>query len=636
MIDRNAVLPAAWNALVNALCKEAPHLQNTLAPDVARFSRTKATPGGLSVAFTTSLLGYNGSPLEFTVSSAKPHGLACTLDPFLPRYAQRRSAGAFARHCEAITAAPLADPANSLEAVRRMQCASVQPLRFGAWLGRKYAPDAIKTKVYVEIPADMAAAPDGLQGPLTAEARRAAGLMLLMVGYYPESADSPREYYYQWHSARITRDDILAVMRLFEGESRFSALMPLLDRALRQQDRRDFPPTTYGFSLGYAPDGNLESFTLFAMAASFFGDNRRVFDGITALLAPDGQAMPLLNRAVSEQVPLQYNVVGFSCDRQGNHSVSCTFSPQNAHFEILPCKARETAPLVPLPLAELLAQQCASGAFPSHVRTPDGRWHKDENAFVTAQVLRTLDYTAQTAPHIELALDFLLGCESRPHHFHFWPAGKHPAWMAGQRIDADIDDTAIITELLYRFHRRSLAQARQTLAQMQAYQVQRVERRLKTTPYPWAECYAFHTWMKDDGDITQLDCCVNTNALILIHTLTAAHGSPPPAYPRIIQMLNQAVSWSDGDYNRLNALTPYYAHPHEWLSTLEYARRQGVPQLAPAIDALAAWRLPATNDESPLYRRHDGHFLWTSACLNQFRHLARLSSLEDRYEHLSQ
>ena len=93
MIDRNAVLPAAWNALVNALCKEAPHLQNTLAPDVARFSRTKATPGGLSAAFTTSLLGYNGSPLEFTVSSAKPQGL-CTLDP-LPRYAQRRSAGAF-------------------------------------------------------------------------------------------------------------------------------------------------------------------------------------------------------------------------------------------------------------------------------------------------------------------------------------------------------------------------------------------------------------------------------------------------------------------------------------------------------------------------------------------------------------
>ena len=239
-----------------------------------------------------------------------------------------------------------------------------------------------------------------------------------MVGYYPESADSPREYYYQWHSARITRDDILAVMRLFEGESRFSALMPLLDRALRQQDRRDFPDHLR-IQSGIRAGRQSGEFYAVCHGGKFFGDNRRVFDGITALLAPDGQAMPLLNRAVSEQVPLQYNVVGFSCDRQGNHSVSCTFSPQNAHFEILPCKARETAPLVPLPLAELLAQQCASGAFPSHVRTPDGRWHKDENAFVTAQVLRTLDYTAQTAPHIELALDFLLSCESRPHHFHF-------------------------------------------------------------------------------------------------------------------------------------------------------------------------------------------------------------------------
>ncbi len=40
-------------------------------------------------------------------------------------------------------------------------------------------------------------------------------------GVLPESADSPREYYYQWHSARITRDDILAVMRLFEEKAVF-------------------------------------------------------------------------------------------------------------------------------------------------------------------------------------------------------------------------------------------------------------------------------------------------------------------------------------------------------------------------------------------------------------------------------
>ena len=285
MIDRNAVLPAAWNALVNALCKEAPHLQNTLAPDVARFSRTKATPGGLSAAFTTSLLGYNGSPLEFTVSSAKPQGLACTLDP-LPRYAQRRSAGAFVRHCEAITAAPLADPANSLEAVRRMQCASVQPLRSAPGWGENTPRTRSKPRSTLK-PRGHGGRTRWLAGPLTAEARRAAGLTLLMVGYYPESADSPREYYYQWHSARITRDDILAVMRLFEGESRFSALMPLLD-ALRQQDRRDFPDHLR-IQSGIRAGRQSGEFYAVCHGGKFFGDNRRVFDGITALLAPDGQ-----------------------------------------------------------------------------------------------------------------------------------------------------------------------------------------------------------------------------------------------------------------------------------------------------------------------------------------------------------
>lgn len=123
MIDRNAVLPAAWNALVNALCKEAPHLQNTLAPDVARFSRTKATPGGLSAAFTTSLLGYNGSPLEFTVSSAKPQGLACTLDPF---YRAMRSAAAPAPLSDTVRRSPRPRSPIPLTAWRRCDVCNVQ------------------------------------------------------------------------------------------------------------------------------------------------------------------------------------------------------------------------------------------------------------------------------------------------------------------------------------------------------------------------------------------------------------------------------------------------------------------------------------------------------------------------------
>ena len=141
--------------------------------------------------------------------------------------------------------------------------------------------------------------------------------------------------------------------------------------------------------------------------------------------------------------------------------------------------------------------------------------------FVTAQVLRTLDYTAQTAPHIELALDFCsVARAARTASIFGLPASTPPGWRAsGSTLTSTIPPLSLSSCIDFIGARW---QARQTLAQMQAYQVQRVERRLKTTPYPWAECYAFHTWMKDDGDITQLDCCVNTNALILIHALTAA------------------------------------------------------------------------------------------------------------------
>jgi len=637
MAEHNAVLPAAWNALVNALCQEAPYLRTTLAPEIARFSQARLASGCLAAAFNTRLLAYNGCPLEFTVSSAKPQALSCTLDPFLPRYAEDRGIAAFYRHCQRITAAPPhANAEASFDAVNRMQRESAQPLRFGSWLGRKYAPDAVKFKVYSEVP-DASAWPGGAADYPVAGCQQ-AGLSLLMVGYYPELPASPRKYYFQWHSALITLADIAAVMAFFGCEGWLAALTPLLDSALKHTlSDEGFPPTTYGFSLVYGQNGALESFTLFTIAPGFFGDNQRVFPAVQALSAQSGHTLPLLQRAMSAQVPLQFNVVGFSVDMQGHHGISCTFSPQNTQFEVLPLRTAPPAVSDARPnLTALLEQQCASGAFISHVRTPDGRWHRDENAFVTAQVLRTLKYTPQTAPYIEKALDFLIACETRPFHFSFWPTAAHPAWMANQSICADIDDTAIITELLYKFGRISLAQLRQTVAHMNAYQVRRVDPRLAAVQHQWAECQSFHTWMKDDNDIRQLDCCVNTNALILLNVLMTETGVVAPAYLRILQMLNRAVQWCGKHYDRLSTLTPYYAHPHEWRVALEYARQRGIPQLTPVIDALARWQRPADRLESPLYRRHDGRFLWTSACLNPFRSLAHTHRTEDSHEYLSQ
>lgn len=640
MTELNTVLPVAWNALVDALCRAAPHLRATLAPEIARFSQARLTSGGLSAAFNTSLLAYNGCPLELTVATSKPHALACTLDPFLPRFTENRRMAAFSRHVQHIVAGSPQDNVEAcFAAMEEIQSRSTQPLRFGSWLGRKYSPDGVKTKVYSEVHGDaldQVSLPGAVE-KFSAAACRRAGLSLLMVGYYPQQADAPREYYFQWHSARITHADIATVMRFFECGSLLPALMSLLDQALAQTlNGQTFPPTTYGFSLSCGQDGAPESVTLFVMAASFFGDNSRVFPGVQALLRQNDHTLPLLQQVMTAEIPVQFNVVGFSVDRQSRSGLSCTFSPQNSRFNVLPLKPTSSTAQPGSPgLKTLLAQQCASGAFASHVRTPDGRWHQDENAFVTAQVLRTLAYTPQTAACIEKALDFLTACEIRPSHFSFWPPDAHPQWMKNQKICADIDDTAIITELLYKFGRISRMQVRQTLAQMNGYQVRQVDPRLKAGQHQWAECQSFYTWMQDDNDISQLDCCVNTNALILLHRLADDGGVMPPACTRILNMLSQAVQWSGDDFDRLSLLTPYYAHPGEWHATLIYARQAGVPQLTPVIIALARWQLPAGQPESPLYRRHDGRYLWTSPVLNHFRTLAQTEYAEEKDEYIS-
>lgn len=633
------VLPAAWNALVNTLCQNAPYLQASLLHDVSRFSQQRLASGYLSAAFNTSLLAYNGCPIEFTTSTLKPLAVSCTLDPFLPLHNQARSIDAFCDHYLQISELADRDAVRAyFKQIDHIQSQSAQPLRFGSWLGRKYTPNDAKTKVYSEVQSSNAVFAElqkrGLSYSL-AELKQ-AGLSLLMLGYYPEQSDSPTEYYYQWHSAEITFTDIAEVMRFFDCESLFPTLAPLIGLALQQTVKTDeFPHTTYGFSLVYNARQQLESFTLFTIASRFFGSNQRVSEGINALLAETEQSMPLLQNLLDEKIPLQFNVMGFSSDLKGNCGISCTFSPQNTCFKEMTITLPRHASSM-ISLSELLEQQAASGAFLSHVRTPDGRWYQDENAFVTAQVLRTLDYNSQTAPYIEKALDFLMTCETKPLRFGFWPTNAHPDWMKQQSISADIDDTAIITELLYKFDRISLDTVEQTLSHMNSYRVQRVDPRLSAIQHQWAECPVFHTWMKENNEISQLDCCVNTNALILLHKIATKKNTPMPAYSRIVKMLNNALSWSDNSYDKISILTPYYAHPNEWLVALKYARDSGIPQLNSIIKQLTKWQLPGYQREIPLYRRHDGQFLWTSSCLNQFRNIMLTDQTKDIYEYFPQ
>ncbi|MBN3194641.1 hypothetical protein [Pectobacterium versatile] len=643
MIERAVVLPTALNALVTTLCHNVPGLTDTLLPDVHRFSQKRMASGLLSAAFNTSLLAYNGCPLEFTISSVKPQAVACTFDTFLPLSTQARDIWAFST--ENYPCGPSVPATSCFAQIARIQQpdTSTQTLKFGSWLGRKYAAGDVKTKVYSEVPPSNQSLSTLYTSMLNHTNSHyplyqltAAGLSLLMIGYYPDQPDAPTEYYYQWHSAEITLEDIANVMRLFSAEREFPPLAALLRQVLANMPTPgEFPATTYGFSLVYNPQRQLESFSLFTMAPRFLGGNAQAAHKMSELLQSVAQPMPLLQALIKERVPLQFNVIGFTVDAQTRCGISCTFSPQNDRWCDVPFLDHSQPPPRDLPLDAILRQQqTESGAFLSSVRTPNGHWHKDANAFVTAQVLRTLDYTENTAPYIDRALDFLTTCETRPGHFSFWPRHAHPRWMNGQIIDADIDDTAIITEMLYKFGRISPDDVRQTLIEMNGYQLQKVDARLTEPQHQWAECQTFHTWMKQNNHISQLDCCVNTNALILLYRFYGKQCTDLPAYYRIITMLNKAVIWSQNEYQRITQLTPYYAHPAEWLATLEYARNIGIDALSDIITPLKKWQFANNARETPLYCRHDGQYLWTSSYLSTLRRYSALYDTKDTYEHI--
>lgn len=606
-----SIYPTALIAVVDRLSLGAPCLMASLNNDIQCFIRQRAKSGHLASAYSNSLLAYNGAPIEFTTSSLKPSSLYCTIDPFVPEYPPQLDTNAFHDRINVYL------PENQQIDLKRTllyQAKNKKQLKFGSWLGIKYHMNKTNYKIYSEIPNTREAL--ALLFPQQAdyfEQLEQIGLRLLMEGI--TSGANDKEYYFQWHSGEILFDDIEKITAFFNCQHLYEPLKHVLENALALNDSNDFPVTTYGFSIAYGEDHSLSAFSLFTMAPTFFECNALVSLKIEKLMTNLNIVMPLFSDLKEIQSQIQHNVVGFSVAPNGKVGINCTFSPQNSAFKTIPIKSIMENCAIESSVSDfdfVQNQQLESGAFISHVKTPSGQCYVDGNAFITAQVLRYLPDNKMTRPAIDKALDFLLGCMVTPGHFSYWPVNGHPEWMGDTPIAADIDDTAIITEVLYRYKRISQQTMCETIVAMSAYKVTEVN----SAEYPWAECSTYFTWMHNNNNLSQLDCCVNTNALILLHL---ANKQDTPSYHFILKMLKSALNWGSGDYDKIRTLTPYYAHPNEWLETLMYGRSLGMTVLTPLINQLLAWKLLPECQSAPMYCRHDGQYLWTSNYLNQLR-----------------
>lgn len=278
-------------------------------------------------------------------------------------------------------------------------------------------------------------------------------------------------------------------------------------------------------------------------------------------------------------------------------------------------------------LADLLALQAPSGAFPSQVETPAGVI-ADESCFVTAQVALLLPALGRNEALMHTharALDFVETCEDSDMlgAFRFYPqGGGGPRLVDG--LPPDADDTALAWMALVAGRRR---EPREGLARLAALLPRLVCGPLRRGDPPFARSPLLRTWLLD-SDPGPVDLTVNLNMLAALAACGAASagGAMAGLMVQLAGRMSAVVAAHAPTRSALRVLSPYYADPVELAIAALRARACG----APGLDGLAATLAPINArdraagrpNDRPLYCNAHGRPLWRAPALQLARHLA--------------
>ena len=282
-------------------------------------------------------------------------------------------------------------------------------------------------------------------------------------------------------------------------------------------------------------------------------------------------------------------------------------------------------------LADLLALQAPSGAFPSQVETPAG-CVADESCFVTAQVALLLAALgrSEAATHAHArALDFLETCEddSLPGAFRFYPQERSgPRLIDG--LPPDADDTALAWMALVAGRRR---EAREGLVRLAGLLPRLVCGPLRRGDPPFARAPLLRTWFQE-SDPGPVDLTANLNVLAALGACGAARSGCglTALMPRLAGRISAAFAPHAPTRSAMRVLSPFYADPAELAIAALRARACG----AAGLDGMAASLAPVDArdraarrpQDRPLYCNAHGRPLWRAPALQLARQLADRAS----------
>ncbi|MBE3640497.1 hypothetical protein [Mangrovicoccus algicola] len=257
--------------------------------------------------------------------------------------------------------------------------------------------------------------------------------------------------------------------------------------------------------------------------------------------------------------------------------------------------------------APIRAHQRPDGAFLSQAAASVGRGADAGSGIATALCLELLwprREAPELAPVLRAALDYLERCEI---------AGQPGAYggHAGAR-GPDLRASVLISGILYRFGRRSLADLQMVYRRMLV--PARIED-LGGAPMPWLDYDVFGRKAGAAGPVA--DLVANLDALAMLHQL----GQPMAEIPAIRLMLARGMVWAGSSMTRMRALMPDHPEPAELLWAIERAERAGVEGLSHFAASLRRldWLCRALETaEPPLVGCEDGQG-WSCALLHDLR-----------------
>ena len=231
--------------------------------------------------WSASQLTGDGYPLEFSFGDT-PGEIRYTADVAAAQVQPHQRVNLAWRKLETLLQMDL-DPRHvrEFQALQNNQC-----LRYGAWIGGRHSEEGDGYKLYLELPGNSTGKSRELLSHYLAQYSSECGFSLTfpgcrssMLGYEPVTQSL--EFYFA--APQLAPWELNKLLSHAGMVRRYAKLVEYIESACGRSIDRELPTSRAGFSFAMKSTGEIGAFSIFFVARSIFGSDRKIRQGVLKL-----------------------------------------------------------------------------------------------------------------------------------------------------------------------------------------------------------------------------------------------------------------------------------------------------------------------------------------------------------------